>query len=222
MVFGLIAGLAGGLLQNRASRRAAAAQTDAANQDLALQRENRDLTIKRLDPFYRGGLTANQAYNSELGLGAAPAGYRGYAESPGNAFVRREGLDAIQASAAAQGGLFSAATMEDLGRQNADYSQTFREQHLNRLAGVADTGMNAAAMQGTAGANATSGMSNALAARGNAQSAGFIGGANALSGGINNAIAGWGYQSGQNGMRQQTPQINLGSNLFGGNSWGMR
>jgi hypothetical protein len=204
-MFGILAGLLGGALQANSARRAANAQTSAANADIQFQTETRDQTIKRLKPFYQGGLTANQAYNSELGLGAAPKGYRGYSESPGNALMRRDGLDAIQASAAAQGGLFSAATMDDLGRQNADFTNSFREQYLNRLAGVADTGMNAAAMQGTAGANAAAGMSNALAARGNAQSAGSIGVGNALSGGINNAITGWGYQSG-----------------FGGNSWGAR
>jgi hypothetical protein len=211
-MFGLIAGIAGGLLQNSAARRAANAQTNAANADLAFQRETRDETIRRLDPFYQGGIQGNQAYLSELGLGAAPAGFQGYSETPGNAFLRREGMDAIQASAAAQGGLFSAATMEDLGRQNMDFSNTFREQYLNRLAGLADSGQNAAAMQGTAGANAAAGVSNALAARGNAQAAGAIGGANALTGGINNAIAGWGYQSGMSGQR--SPQINGNSNLF--------
>jgi hypothetical protein len=219
-MFGLIAGLAGGLLQRSAAKKAANAQTAAANADIAFQRETRDGTIARLDPFYQAGKTANAAYLSEMGLGARPEGYAGYSETPENAFLRRQGLDAIQASAAANGGLFSAATMNDLGNQNMNMANTFREQYLNRLAGLADGGQGAAAMQGTASANAAAGVSNALAARGNAQSAGFVGGANAISSGINNAIAGFGYQTGGAGNRMPTPQINLGSNLFGGNSWG--
>jgi hypothetical protein len=51
-------------------------------------------------------------------------------------------------------------------------------------------------MQGTTGANAAAGMSNAVASRGNAQSAGTIGMANAFTGGIENALSGWQYQRG--------------------------
>lgn len=194
MPIGAIAGIAGGLLQARGASKAASAQTRAANQDLAFQTRIYDEGVARAQPYYESGKAANAAYNFENGLAPRPEGYTGFSETPGQRYIREQGLAGIQASAAAQGGLFSAATMGDLGRANTDYADTFREQYLNRLAGIADTGLQAASMQGTTGANAAAGMSNAFAARGNAQSAGAVGRSNAITGGIENALSGFGYQ----------------------------
>lgn len=196
MPIGAIAGLVGGALKARGASRAAGAQSDAANRDLDFQRRVYNEGIDRVDPFYQQGIQANKAYAFENGLAPRPEGYRGFDASRGQQYLRQQGIDAIQASAAAQGGLFSAATMGELGRANTDYANTFREQHLNRLAGMADTGLNAAGMQGTQGANAAAGASNAFGALGNAQSAGIIGRGNAITGGIENALAGFGYQRG--------------------------
>lgn len=221
MPIGAIAGIAGGLLQANSAKKAANAQTNAANQDRAFQERIYNEGIQRVDPFYQAGLQGNQAYLFENGLAARPQGYTGFEESPGQRYMRQQGLDAIQASAAAQGGLFSAETMDDLGRQNSDYANTYREQYLNRLAGIADTGLQAASMQGTTGANAAAGMSNAFGAIGNAQSAGAIGRSNAITGGIENALAGFNYQR---GIAAQNGGINgngkLFNGLFGGNGLG--
>lgn len=201
MLLGALLGLAGGALQAGAARKAGRAQERAAAEDLAFQREVYQEGKTRLQPFYDGGLQANQAYMFENGLAARPQGYKGFQESRGQQYLRQQGLDGIQASAAAQGGLFSAATMGDLGRANTDYADTFREGYLNRLAGLSDTGMQAAGMQGTTGANAAAGMSNAFASRGNAQSAARIGAGNAITGGLENALAGWQYQRGLAGQQ---------------------
>ena len=196
MPIGAVLGLAGGVLQAGAARSAGRAQERAAADDLAFQREVYQDGRERLQPFYDGGLQANQAYMFENGLAKRPEGYTGFHQSRGQQYLRQQGLDGIQASAAANGGLFSAATMGELGRANTDYASTFRDQYLNRLAGLADTGMQAAGMQGTTGANAAAGMSNAFASRGNAQSAGAIGVGNAITGGLENALSGWQYQRG--------------------------
>ena len=66
------ASLGGSLLQSKAAGDAADAQTRAANQDIAFQRETRDLIMDRVDPFYTSGLTAQDAYLYNLGLGSAP------------------------------------------------------------------------------------------------------------------------------------------------------
>lgn len=221
MGLGGILGIVGGIIQKKGVDRAASAQSDVANRDLAFQRRVYDEGIERVDPFYQQGLEANQAYAFENGLAPRPQGYRGFEESRGQTYLRNQGLDAIEASAAANGGLFSAATMGDLGRANTDYASTFREQYLNRLAGMADTGLNAAGMQGTTGANAAAGTSNALGALGNAQSAGIIGRSNAITGGIENALAGFNYQR---GIAGQSGGINgnggWANGLFGGRGLG--
>lgn len=58
--------------QTAASERAIKAQTEAANRAIDFQKETRDLVFDRLDPWYQGGRTANDALMFEMGLGSAP------------------------------------------------------------------------------------------------------------------------------------------------------
>ena len=223
MPIGAILGAVGGIAQMSSANRAAKAQGRQADRDAAFQTRVYDEGIARTKPFYDGGVAANSAYMFENGLAAKPAGYAGFEETPGQRYIRQQGIDGIQASAAANGGLFSAATMGDVGRANADYASTFRDQHLNRLAGLSDGGQQAAAMQSTIGSNAAAGMSNAFAAKGNAQAAGVIGVGNALNLGLENALAGFQYQKGiaggnrGGGVNGNLPMFN---GVFGGRGLG--
>jgi|JI10StandDraft_1071094.scaffolds.fasta_scaffold15083_6 hypothetical protein len=69
---GAIAGVVGGLSQASAAKKASKAQQAAASQDLAFQKETRDLTRADLSPFKTAGTNALSAYNYLLGLGNAP------------------------------------------------------------------------------------------------------------------------------------------------------
>ena len=69
---GGIASIAGGLIGASSAKKAANAQANAAAQDLAFQRETRDLIFDRMDPFYQPGITAQNALAFELGLGGRP------------------------------------------------------------------------------------------------------------------------------------------------------
>lgn len=71
---GLMAGatLVGGLAQASAANKAAKAQEKAANADIALQKETRDMIMGRVDPFYQSGLTGQNALLFNLGLGERP------------------------------------------------------------------------------------------------------------------------------------------------------
>ena len=69
---GAIGSIAGGLIGASSAKKAAAAQERAAQQDLAFQKETRDLIFDRLDPFYQPGITAQNALAFELGLGSRP------------------------------------------------------------------------------------------------------------------------------------------------------
>jgi hypothetical protein len=285
---GAIGGLVGGAMQARSASRAADAQSRAAGQDIALQRETRDQIRGDLAGYREGGNDAYSAYLYELGLGPRPTfggnapqietinipgtpggttgggftpggilngiiggsngismpanatsggtpgsqqfrvggqtfntmedaqayananrsggqQYGGFQRSQDYLFGLREGTNAIEAGAAARGGLFSGATMRDLNIFGQDYGSQRRGEYLNRLAGVADTGMNAAQMSGNASMAAAGNMSNALAARGNAAAAGAIGVGNAWSDGIGNALGAWNYMRPAGGGGGATP-----------------
>ena len=162
-----------------------------------------------------------QAYaNANLTGGTA---YGGYTKTPGYDFRLTEGTNALQSGAAAAGGLYSGATMQALQNYGQDYATSMYDQHMSRLGGLVDTGMSAAQMSGNASQNAAAGVSNALAGAGNAQAAGYIGMGNGINNGIQNALGVWSYQNQLNNSGNSgggnAGWMNLGSNLFGGNSW---
>jgi hypothetical protein len=184
------AALFGGIMQARAASKASSAQERAANQDIAFQKETRDLIRRDLKAYREGGLNAFNMYNNEV-TGTGPTQFQ---KTQDYNFGLNEGINTVQAGAAARGGLFSGAAMKDLNTFGQDYASTRREGWLNRLGGLADTGLSAAQMSGNASTNAAAGVSNALSNRGNAQSAGYVGVGNAINTGIGNALGAWQYQ----------------------------
>jgi hypothetical protein len=245
-----VGGIVGGLFQKSAADKATSAQTKAANQQIALQREIYDDQTRRFSPFLGSGTNALAAYNFEMGLGDRPmvggvaptieaydlggkrgTGYRvggqefatraeaeayananrtggtpyaGFTATPGYGFRFQQGIDAIDASAAARGGLMSGRTLQDLTAFGQGIASDEYGNYMNRLGGLSDMGMGAAGMQATAGNNFAAGAGNALANRGNAQAAGAIAGGNAMAGMFNNLGAAFGY------MKQP------GSAMYGG------
>jgi hypothetical protein len=121
--------------------------------------------------------------------------YQGYRASPGYQWQMDQGTSAIDASAAARGGLMSGRTLQDLRTFGQGLADQDREQYMSRLAGMTDMGMGAAGAQATAGNNFAAGSGNALANIGNAQAAGAIGQGNALSGMFNNLSQTLGYMT---------------------------
>lgn len=192
------AGIGSAVIGARSADKAADAQKDASDAQIALQREIYDNQTKRFRPYNRAGRNALSAYEFELGLGDKPKGYQGFEATPGYDFRLQQGMDAVQGSAAASGGLFSGRSMKALN----DYGQGMASQeygnYLNRLGGMVDSGQGAAGLQATAGANFATGASNALASGGNARAAGYMGTANAVQGGIGNALSAYGYMQGVN------------------------
>lgn len=164
------------------------------------------------------------AYARDNATGGTP--YGGYEASQGHMLRTREGLNAIDASAAARGGLFSGAALQALERGGQEYAQLGYDNYLNRLTGLASSGQNAAGQGAAAGANYAQGASNALDNIGNAQSAGAIGQANAWNNAIGNGIGMWQYQNSLSGQGGGNTGGAFGNALFGqgplfgGNSWG--
>lgn len=281
MPIGAVLGIGSALIGASSASKAAKSQTNAANKDIAFQKETRDQVVAKLDPFYQGGTAANAALLYEMGLGpkpmvggvaptiteipgvaatqpSAPARpgtwqyytsqrggtggtaatpaqfkvgdqtfatreeaqayadanktgateYQGFQASPGYQFALDQGNASVNALAGARGGLNSGATLQALqengiGMANQEYGNWW-----NRLSGIAGSGQNAAAQQGTAMTNAAGAISNAYGNIGNAKAAGAIGVSNAINGGIQNYL---GYQQYQNGLTKPAPGMTYGT-----------
>ena len=191
-----IGGIVGGLSQASAAKKAAKAQKQAADADIAFQRETRDIVRGDFQPYREMGTNALAGYSYEMGLGDRPENYRGFQATPGYQFQLDQGNESINALAGTRGGLMSGRTLQDLSTFNQGVANQEYGTFMSRLGGMIDTGAGAAGMSGQASQNAAAGVSNALAAKGNAGAAGAIGVGNAISGGINNVIGAWQYQKG--------------------------
>ena len=219
-----VAGLAGSVMQSDAASSAADAQAQAAANSTALQKQMFDKQVELQAPFRTGGLTAQNQLLTLLGLNpgtttadgsALPAGlnvntsspdFGKYAKDfsmsdfqadPGYAFRLDQGNKALNAAAAARGGMISGNALtaaQNYGQQagSQEYQNAYNRYQTNRanqlqplqsLMGIGQTSTNA--LTNAAGAYGTAAGNNALAA-GNAQAAGMIGGANAWAGGLNN------------------------------------
>ncbi|WP_051539463.1 hypothetical protein [Sulfitobacter sp. 20_GPM-1509m] len=276
MCLSAIVGLGSSLIGASSASKAAKAQKQSADAQLALQERIYDENVGRFDPYYQSGLQNLEVLNYLNGIGGQPTfggdplsietvntpnqspGYSGggkmmdfmgggsqgnttsyrvgdqtfdsmdAAQSYANAnrtggtpyagmqetdaykFRVDQGIKAIDASAAARGGLYSGKTLLDAQRHGIGQANQFENDYYNRIAGQAQAGQAAAGQQAQAGQNYATGGSNALAAAGNAASAGAIGVGNALQNGIQNGVGLYQYQQGLNGNQNA---------LSGGNSW---
>jgi hypothetical protein len=219
-----IAGLAGSAMQSDAASSAADAQAQAAANSTALQKQMFDKQVELQAPFRTGGLAAQNQLLTLLGLnpatttsggGSVPAGLNvntsspdfgkyakdfsmaDYQADPGYAFRLSEGNKALNAAAAARGGMISGNALtaaQAYGQQmgSQEYQNAYNRYQTNRanqlnplqsLMGIGQTSTNA--LTNAAGQYGAAAGSNALAA-GNAIAAGQVGSANALAGGLSN------------------------------------
>jgi hypothetical protein len=123
--------------------------------------------------------------------------FNGIQASPAALFALEQGRDTIEAGAAARGGLNSGATLAGLERLRFGLSAQDRDNQLNRLAGLIDSGQGAAGQQAVASNAFVGQASNALGNIGNAQSAGIIGQNNAFQNALSNLTGSAGFLSGQ-------------------------
>lgn len=137
---------------------------------------------------------------------------------PGYQFRLGEGVNALEAGAAARGGLNSGSAMKALQKFGQDYASNEYNNVYNRLAGVSNSGLSAASMGNAAGQNYATGAGNALSAYGNASAAGSIGVGNAINSGIGNALGVWQYQ--RNMPQPRTDGADAwGGGVNGNGSW---
>ena len=191
MGIGAAVGLgASALLSRKSSKDATRAQTKAADQSAQVQREALQSFEERTEPFRATGIAAGVPLLAELGIEVPQEllDQAGLTEPPDPTqagqinplvdFLRREGFEDIQESAAAQGRLRSGGTLEDLTQFNTDLALNAQQQRFNQLFSLLGLGANAATGQGTAALSTGTNLSNILQNRGEAQAQGIVDRAN--------------------------------------------
>lgn len=191
-----VGAIAGAAIQGSAAQSAAQTQANAANQASQTQLKMFDTTQANLAPYMRSGVNALGSLNAQLPSLMTPFSATQYQQSPGYAWQMGQGVQAVQNSAAAAGGIKSGNTLQALtnfgqGLANSDYQQAYQnymqqqQQSFNMLNTLAAGGQNAAAGLGGISTQVGGQIGSNLIGAGNALAAGQVGSANAIGGGIN-------------------------------------
>jgi hypothetical protein len=163
------------------STNAADAQTQAAQQQLAL-----------LASMYAQN-RADLAPWREAGIGAL--GNLTNLTTPGYAFRQSEGEKGINRAAAARGLWDSGRTLKALDRFNQDYATQEFGNIFNRNASLAGLGQAATNTGVNVSQNYGQQAGNSMLEAANARASGYVGGANALSGGLSSLLNNFNQQS---------------------------
>ena len=223
------------LLGSEASSNAADVQAASADRAAQLQKEMFDKQIELQQPFRQAGLTAQERYMQLMGLGGNQTspdygkytrdfGQQDFQQDPGYAFRMSEGLKALDRQAAARGGLISGAALKGAQRfgqeaASEEYTNAFNRYQTNRanqlqpLQSLMGTSQTAANTLGQAARGYAQGAGEAYMGAGAARASGYMGGANALTGAINQGFNQYSDQQFLNNMRYRPSG---GRNPFGG------
>jgi hypothetical protein len=210
--------------QAGASADATAAQQNALNQQIALNK-----------PFYDTGVNA---MNKLAGQAAYTPEAFNYQADPGYAFRFNEGMKGLNATAAARGGLISGNALKgatDYGQaagsqeyqnaynryltNNAQNLQAYNTNTANQQY-LANLGQSSANNQANSIGNFGNSAANNMIGAGNAQAAGMVGGANAISSGVGTGLNYMQNQNMLNALNNRSAYANAGQamNQYGANN----
>jgi len=167
-----------------------------------------------------------QQQSPDFGKYARDFGMQDFQQDPGYAFRMSEGLKALDRQAAARGGLISGAALKGaqrFGQEAASQEftnafnryQTNRANQLQPLESLMGTSQTAANTLGNAAGQYAQNAGNAYMGAGAARASGYMGGANALTGAINQGFNQYADQQFLNNMQLRRPG---GSNYGVGSS----
>ena len=185
------------------ARSAASTQASAADRAAELQREQFERQVELQAPFREAGVRALPEL--EAASRYTPFGMDQFTADPGYGFRLSEGQKALDRQAAARGGLISGGALkaaqrygQEMGSQEYTNAfnryQTERQARLNPLQSLAGMAQTSVGQLGQAGQAMASGVGEAGAAAAQARASGYMGGANALSQGLNQYLN---YRQGQ-------------------------
>jgi hypothetical protein len=174
------------LLGASAAKSAAKTQAASADQATQLQREMFNKQLELQQPYQEAGVNA---------LAKMQKGVVSDYMDPSYQFRLGEGMKALERNAAARGGLISGGALKAAQRYGQDYASQEFGNAYNRLAAMAGIGQTATgAMSNAAGNFGVNAGQNYMGAA-NARASGYVGGANALTGGLGQYMN---YTQGQN------------------------
>lgn len=192
-----ITGIGSSIAQGFGAHNAAQAQKDAANKAMDLQRDVYGQQRRDQAPWMEGGSqTLAQLLREMQNGGFEPqVNSQSLANDQGFQFRMSEGQKALERSAAARGGLNSGAAMKSLARfsqglASDEYGNAWNrsmqagQNRFNRMSNIAGMGQQSAGAMGAFGGQYANNMSNLYGAIGNADAAGSMGVANAVSSGF--------------------------------------
>ena len=182
------------LIGANAASSAASAQSSAANRAADLQNAQYQQTRQDQMPWMQAGQTALNAL-TPLATNYQKFGMDQFTQDPGYAFRLQQGQKALDASAAARGGLISGNALraaqgygQEMGSQEYQNAfnryQTERNAQLNPLQSLAGVGQTTAAQLGQTGAANAANVGNLITGGAAANAAGMVGGANAITSGL--------------------------------------
>ena len=189
---------------SEAAGTAADTQAGAMNRSADLQYKQYQDTVKRQQPFYDVGVNALPELVQASKY--TPFGMDQFKADPGYAFRLSEGTKALERSAAARGGLLSGGTGKALQRfgqemGSQEYTNAFNRYQAERTARLQPlqslTGMGQSTGQqiSQSGQQMASNVGDAMGSAAAARASGYVGQANALTGGLNTYLN---YSQGQN------------------------
>jgi hypothetical protein len=192
------------LIGARAAGKAADTQAGAMNRSAELQYQQYQDTVARQKPFYDVGVNALPELVSASKY--EPFTMDKFQADPGYAFRLKEGQKTLERSAAARGGLLSGGTGKALQRfgqemGSQEYTNAFnryqaeRQARLSPLQSLTGMGQSTGQQISNAGQTMAAGVGDAMGSAAAARASGYVGTANALTGGLNTYLN---YQQGQN------------------------
>ncbi len=197
--------------QVQGAREGAAAEERMFNKQVELQKPFRDVGVNALPE-----LVAASRYN--------PFTLAKFQADPGYAFRMKEGLRALENTAAARGGLLSGNQMRGITRFGQDlasqeYGNAFNRyqsefaSELNPLQALAGVGQTSANTLSNAAGQLGTNLSNLAVGAGNARASAYAGTANALASGIGQGLN---YYQGGQAAKQQQQNFNTYMNYLKG------
>lgn len=178
----LAASVGGAIAGAGASIYGANKQSEAAGNALAFQKQQYADTQKNMAPYRQNGADAT-GYLSRLNSGDMSK----FFTSPDYNFRLNQGMNTLQNSAAARGGLLSGNAM----RAISDYGQNTASgefgNYWNRMFQQSQLGQNGALGVSSLGAQQAGQIGNTMMGQGQAQASGVVGAANSINSGLGNA-----------------------------------
>ena len=214
MTWGLVAIAGSTAVQAYGANKAAKAQLQGAREGAAAEREMFERQVELQEPFRQAGVNALPELVEASRYD--PFTLDKFQADPGYQFRMREGLKALDRTAAARGGLLSGAQLrgvtrfgQELGSQ--EFGNAFNrynigfQNRINPLQSLAGVGQTSTNTLSNAAGQLGSSLSNLAVGAGNARASGYAGTANALASGIGQGVN---YYQGQQAQRQQQDNFN--------------